>query len=71
MAREVSLQGWDTANVVTLDVLNKAIAAQNTTPATFTLTEGLNSIKRQVGTLAGHPRQTGQNSGTFLFGKIG
>lgn len=48
-AREVSLQGWDTANVVTLDVLNAAVAKQKTTPPTFDLTEAPTSITGKWG----------------------
>lgn len=48
-AREVSLQGWDTANVVTLDVLNAAIASQGTTPPGFDLTEAPTSITGKWG----------------------
>ncbi|MBR0828482.1 TULIP family P47-like protein [Bradyrhizobium manausense] len=44
MGQEIDLQGWDTANVVTPDVLNAAIAAQKTSPPTFDLTEGTNAI---------------------------
>lgn len=45
MGQEIDLQGWDTANVVTADVLNGAIAAQKTYPPSFDLTEGTNAIK--------------------------
>jgi len=45
MGQEIDLQGWDTANVVTPDVLNAAIAAQKTYPPSFDLTEGTNAIK--------------------------
>ncbi|MBR1086417.1 TULIP family P47-like protein [Bradyrhizobium manausense] len=45
MGQEINLQGWDTANVVTADVLNAAIVAQKTYPLSFDLTQGTNAIK--------------------------
>lgn len=60
MSGEVSLQGWDTANVVTLDVLNDAIAAQNTTPPTFNLAEGPNTIKGKWGPWKVTPGRSGE-----------
>ena len=39
MGQEIDLQGWDTVNVVTIDVLNGAIAAQKTWPPKFDLDE--------------------------------
>ena len=47
MGQQIDLQGWDTANAVTVDVLNAAITAQKTTPPTFDRTDpaGSNAIK--------------------------
>lgn len=39
VSQEIDLQGWDTVNVVTLDVLNGAISAQKTWPPKFDLDE--------------------------------
>jgi hypothetical protein len=39
MGREINLQGWDTANIVTDDVLNAAIAGQGTSPKSFDNTD--------------------------------
>jgi Clostridium P-47 protein len=44
MGQEITLGGWDTANVVKIDVLNGAIVKQGTTPPNFSLTETPDSI---------------------------